>query len=183
MVQRQPERSGDCIRRLTAEHHCWSKEESMAGTWVVAGGFGEIDLAEVFLRVGVALIGPGALGDFFDRRSAYERELASSPQDWRMVREFAEDVAVGDRILLRRRATRTTDDVLALGKVIGPYRHEPIFQEVDVWSWDLQHCRRVRWLQLPTPESLSLPPNRFSRLVNPEILTFVDNLWTRHNGP
>lgn len=149
----------------------------MSNTWVVASGFGEIDLAAIFLRLGVALIGPGDRGDFFDRRQVYESEL--EPQEWRIVREFAEDLAVGDRLVLRKKAGRNVDHLLAVGVVVGPYRHEPIFQEVDVGGWDMQHCRRVRWKKLTTPHEIGMPPNRFSRLTSSQIIAEVDQLFAQ----
>ena len=42
-------------------------------------------------------------------------------------------------------------DIKAIGKVIGTYRHEPIFESVDVSRWNMQHCRRVHWIVPPQP--------------------------------
>lgn len=150
----------------------------MKNTWVVANGFDGMDLSAVFLRVGVALIGPGEHGDYFDNRQRYAEKLR--PAEAPLLRAFCEEAAVGDRILLRNSA----HEILAVGEIAGPYRHEPIFQSVDVKGWDLQHCRRVSWKQLAKPQSHSFAPNRFSRVVDAGTVALAETLWTdpSHGG-
>ena len=116
--------------------------------WQIASGDGTVDLEPVFLKLNIALIGPGHLGDYFDHRPAY---LALT--DGYLVRAFCEDVAVGDTFVLKRMVNpRTAEwDIKAVGAVAGAYRHEPIFKSVDVSRWDMQHCRRVNWTVPPQP--------------------------------
>lgn len=110
--------------------------------WQIASGDGTVDLETIFIKLNVALIGPGDLGDYFDHRAEY---LALA--DGYLVRAFCEEVAVEDTFILKRMVNpRTAEwDIKAVGKVIGAYRHEPIFESVDVSRWQMQHCRRVHW--------------------------------------
>ncbi|MFO0722848.1 MAG: hypothetical protein U1E65_03620 [Myxococcota bacterium] len=146
-------------------------EHGKRNTWVVANGFDEMDLSAVFLRVGVALIGPGEYGDWFDNPSVYAEKLR--PGEVPLLRAFCEDVKVGDRIALRNAAHQ----ILAVGEVSGPYRYEPIFRAVDVKGWDLQHCRRVNWKKLANPVEKSFAPNRFSHVVDPDAVSLIERLW------
>ena len=73
--------------------------------------------------------------------------------DGYLVRAFCEEVAIGDILILKRMVNPHTAewDIKAIGKVIGTYRHEPIFESVDVSRWNMQHCRRVHWIVPPQP--------------------------------
>jgi hypothetical protein len=110
--------------------------------WQIASGDGTVDLEAIFLKLNVALIGPGDLGDYYDHRADY---LALD--DGYLVRAFCEEVAIGDILILKRMVNPHTAewDIKAVGKVIGPYRYEPIFESVDVSEWQMQHCRRIEW--------------------------------------
>ena len=62
--------------------------------WQISGGPASRAYAEVFLRHGVALIGPGDAGPWSPERDDDEFEGA-------FVRRFASEVAAGDVFLLR----------------------------------------------------------------------------------
>ena len=112
--------------------------------WQIACGDGNVDLEEIFLKLNVALVGPGDLGNYFDYKSKY------ATVDKR-VRIFCEEVAIGDIFVLKRIVNPHTQEwqIIAVGEVVSPYRYEPIFNDVDVASWQMQHCRRVIWRIIP----------------------------------
>ena len=99
-----------------------------------------VDLEAIFVNLNTALIGPGHLGDFFDHRDEYLKRDGGY-----LARAFCEEVCIGDTMILKRMVNpRTAEwDIKAVGLVVGAYRHEPIFENVDVSDWRMQHCRRV----------------------------------------
>lgn len=111
--------------------------------WQIASGDGTVDLEQVFIKLNIALIGPGNLGDYFDHRNEY-----LNLSDGYLVRAFCEEIVVGDILILKRMVNPHTSewDIKAVGKVVGQYRYEPIFESVDVSDWEMQHCRRVQWI-------------------------------------
>ena len=137
--------------------------------WQIASGDGNVDLDAVFFKLNVALIGPGSLGDYFDHRTRYA-EL----DDGHYVRSFCEEVSVGDILILKRMVNPHAAewDIKAVGKVVGEYRYEPIFERVDVSGWDMQHCRRVHWIVPPKPIRINGggAPGRIQRCKDDNIL-------------
>ncbi len=115
--------------------------------WQIACGDGKTDLKDLFLKLKVALIGPGNLGDFFDHRADY-----LSLNDGFLVKRFCEEVSIDDVLVLKQVVNPHTHEweILAVGTVISPYRYEPIFTGIDIDKWEMQHCRRVSWI---VPES------------------------------
>ncbi|MCM8710820.1 hypothetical protein M2651_07240 [Clostridium sp. SYSU_GA19001] len=111
--------------------------------WQISAGDGDTNLVDIFIKLNVALIGPGAEGDYFDNKNEYEK----MGRDGDLVKVFAEEVQIGDRFILKhiKNPNTQTWKILAVGEVISPYRFEPIFDKVDSYSWDVQHCRRVKW--------------------------------------
>lgn len=138
--------------------------------WQIANGYDGMDLSEVFLRLGVALLGPGSLGDFYDRQGKYEKECRAA--EYQILHSFCCSVTVGDKIVLRN----SHHEVLAVGTVKSPYRFEPIFDTVDIRGWDMQHCRRVDWVPLDKPTRHSFAPNRFWTIANTETQRMVDEV-------
>jgi len=94
-------------------------------------------VAEFFLHYGVALLWPGDPGRWTPDRYAGDFAL----DDW--TKWFADTMSSGDAILLRTGQTK----IRALGLVAGEYSYDERFD--DVYGYDLQHCRRVRWCRLP----------------------------------
>jgi hypothetical protein len=132
--------------------------------WQVAGGTTNRPYADVFLRYGVALIGPGEGGAWLPNRRA--------PDSIGFLRRFAEEMKLGDLVLLRM----GSDTVVAVGIVAGDYAYLESFD--DVRGWDLCHGRRVRWGLLSEPYGFdravfgSSPP-RVSRVRNAEAMDFA----------
>lgn len=140
--------------------------------WQIASGDGNVDLLEIFLKVKIALIGPGTHGDYFDNITNY-RKLP----DGKIIKWFCEDVKIGDIFILKHVVNPhqpPTWEIKAVGKVLSPYRHEPIFRDCDFSGWDMQHCRRIDW---KTPSTQLIvqgggAPIRFQRIeVNNPLVT------------
>jgi hypothetical protein len=104
--------------------------------WQLAGGPASRPYADVFLRHGVGLIGPGDAGPWKPERGDDEFEGG-------FVRRFASEMQVGDVALLRTGMAT----INAVGIVASDYMYLNQFDDVN--GWDLQHARRIRWCKLP----------------------------------
>ena len=106
--------------------------------WQISGGPSKWPYGEVFLKHGVALVGPGDAGPW--------RRDDPQPGLWPdAVWRFATEVRSGDIMLLRV----GTATITAIGLVAGDYVYLPQFDDVNGWA--LPHARRVRWFGLPAP--------------------------------
>lgn len=118
--------------------------------WQIAAGYQRVsvDLKDIFLKLNVALIGPGELGNFFDKKQKYKDKYSSESRDFIILKAFCEEANIGDIFVLREAVNPREQKwrIIAVGEVISPYRYEPIFDYVDVENWDIQHCRRVKWI-------------------------------------
>jgi hypothetical protein len=135
--------------------------------WQISGGPASRAYAEVFLKHGVALIGPGDTGPW--SRVRYEHDFALQG----FVGRFAEEISVGDVLLLRTGAAT----ISAAGIVASEYMYLDQFDDVN--GWDLQHVRRVRWCRLPQEHTfatqvLGASPTRCSRVWNEEVVDFAE---------
>lgn len=134
--------------------------------WQISGGPPSRSYADVFLKHGVILIAPGDTGPWSRERYAHDWALQG------FVCRFAEEIALGDVVLLRTGAST----IAAVGVVASDYLHLEQFDEVS--GWDLQHARRVRWCRLPQDHAFSssvfgASPTRCSRVLQEEVLDFV----------
>src|SRR5689334_12684642 len=128
---------------------------SYRSVWQVSGGPANRAYAEIFLRYGVALIGPGDAG-------AWRLDRGDEAFEGPFVRRFATELRDGDILLLRVGMSQ----IVAIGLVAGDYGYLNQFDDVN--GWDLQHARRVRWFPLPSPYRFDqavfgASPPRFSR--------------------
>lgn len=135
--------------------------------WQIGGGGAGRSYADLFVRHGVALLGPGDAGPWTADRPDEHFEGG-------FIRCFASDVALGDVFLLRNGCSR----IEAVGLVAGDYEYLSQFDEVN--GWDLQHGRRVRWFRLPPGghelgrTTFGANPRRFSRVWSGEVLDYVN---------
>lgn len=133
--------------------------------WQISGGPATRSFADVFLRHGVALLGPGDAGHW--RADRADEEFEGS-----FVRRFAGEAQVGDVFLLRNGLSR----ISALGVVAGEYLYLPQFDDVN--GWDLQQARRVHWCRLPSEydfggATFGANPPRFARVWSNEVVDYV----------
>ena len=137
-------------------------ESRAPAVWQVSGGPVDRPYSDLFLTHGVALIGPGDGGPWHPERSGGDNN----------VRRFAEDLRLGDLILLRSALAQVT----AVGLVAGDYEFFEPFD--DVQGWDLRHGRRVRWCRLPEAyrferSVFGANPRRFARVQNDNAVAFA----------
>ena len=133
--------------------------------WQISGGPASRSYASVFLKHGVALIGPGDAGPWAQERDDDEFEGG-------FVRRFASEVAVGDTVLLRTGIAT----IAAVGLVASDYLYVNAFDDVN--GWDLQHARRVRWCRLPEDHgfgsgAFGANPPRCSRVWNEAVVDYA----------
>ena len=114
-------------------------DDSSHAVWQISAGPASRAYAEVFLRHGVALVGPGDAGPWNPERDDDEFEGG-------FVRRFASEVKTGDVFLLRKGIAT----IAAVGLVAGDYLYANAFDDVN--GWDLQHVRRVHWCRLPVEQ-------------------------------
>ncbi len=150
--------------------------ETTRTIWQISGGPASRSYADVFLRHGVALIGPGDPGPWSAARYDYDWAIKG------FVESFAAKAKSGDVVLLRTGLTT----IRAVGVVTDQYAYESRFDDVN--GWDLQHCRRIRWCELPGDHDFGTSvfganPSRFCRVQNPLVveysLRFVNSEPTR----
>jgi hypothetical protein len=104
--------------------------------WQISGGPASRAYADIFLKHGVALIGPGDAGPWNPERDDDEFEGG-------FVRRFASEVKAGDVFLLRTGLAT----IAAVGLVAGDYLYVNALDDVN--GWDLQHARRMHWCRFP----------------------------------
>ena len=139
---------------------------AMNTVWQISGGPASRSYADVFLRCGVGLIGPGDSGPWSASRYDYDWAIKG------FVESFAIKAKPGDVVLLR--TARST--IRAVGIVTGEYTHDNRFDDVN--GWDLQHCRRIRWCELPVDHDFGTSvfggnPSRFCRVQNPLVIEYA----------
>lgn len=110
--------------------------------WQIAAGTSDRTYSDEFIRYGVALLGPGDIGNW--------NELSKKPKDTRL-RSFVNDPIEGDIIVLRKGIRK----ISAVGTIASAYQYLQQFD--DVMGWDLQHARRVRWKMLEREHEFSSP--------------------------
>jgi hypothetical protein len=120
----------------------------------------------VLLKHGVALIGPGNTGP-------WRLDRGDEAFDGSTIRRFASEVRVGDPVVMRVGAS----GIAAVGLFAGEYEHLPQFD--DVYGWDLQHARRVRWCELPQDYEFEGTvfggmAARFSAVARTEVIEYVE---------
>ena len=103
----------------------------MAIWQVSAGNYGRY-YHDVFLKYGIALIGPGNPGEWTPEQSDEKYEGS-------YVRRFASEMKYKDVLVLRDGQST----IRAVGKVSCNYEY--LNQFADVNGWYLQHCRQVHW--------------------------------------
>lgn len=144
--------------------------------WQVSAGYGGEsgggrDYHDVFLDYGVMLIGPGEYGEYHQNRARYERE-----KDGGDVKRFAEEVSIGDVVVLKRPSGRRWK-VLAVGEVKSGYVWLEMFDDVE--GWDIQHGRHVEWVKPPEgvgEDIEGLTQGKFRRVHDNKAIHAIDKI-------
>ena len=141
--------------------------------WQVAAGDGSRDYADVFLKFGVILVGPGSPGNYFTNKATYadQNHWAYRP----FIPTIAEVINKGDIVVLKR-PSGSQWEVIAVGEILSDYEFLDAFSDVD--GWDLQHGRRVKW---KTPEKRTvisgLRRGTLFSVNNQNAISEIDNVW------
>ena len=133
--------------------------------WQISGGPATRSYADLFLRYGVALLGPGDAGRWAAERSDEEFEGG-------FIRRFADEAQIGDIFVLRKGLSK----IAAVGIVASEYLYLNQFDDVN--GWDLQHARRLRWCPLPAEYEFKgtvfgANPPRFARAWTDEVADYA----------
>jgi hypothetical protein len=107
--------------------------------WQQAAGDTDRNYAELCLKWGVILNGPGYAGKWPDCEVLLRNDEISSKKISDLKR-FAEKMQDGNLVVLRS----GTASVLGVGQIVGSYEWNDEFGDID--GWNLEHVRRVRWL-------------------------------------
>jgi hypothetical protein len=139
---------------------------SPRAVWQLSAGPASRSYADVLLKHGVALIGPGDAGPWTPERDDNDFEGG-------FVRRFASEILAGDVVLLRTGLST----IAAVGLVAGQYLYVNAFDDVN--GWDLQHARRVHWCRLVEPHAFAgsafgANPPRCSRVRSQEVVDFAE---------
>lgn len=140
--------------------------ENKSTVWQLASGPANRNFADVFLKYGLGLIGPGDAGP-------WRPDRADSEFEGGFVRRFASELHEGDAVLLRTGIS----SICAVGLVSSEYVYLNQFDDVN--GWDLQHARRIRWCKLPQeyafpPGLFGANPSRFSRVWNEQATDYAE---------
>jgi len=133
--------------------------------WQISGGPATRSYADIFVRNGVALLGPGDAGRWTAERPDEEFEGS-------FIRRFAGEAQIGDVLLLRTGLSK----ISAVGAVASEYLYLNQFDDVN--GWDLQQARRVRWCPLPSEYEFGgavfgANPPRFARVWTEEVVDYA----------
>ncbi len=133
--------------------------------WQISAGPASRSYADIFLKFGVGLIGPGDAGPWNQDRDDDEFEGG-------FVRRFASEVKIRDIFLLRTGMSK----IRALGVAASEYLYLNAFDDVN--GWDLQHARRIRWFELPEEYDFEgrvfgANPPRLSKIGIPTVVDYA----------
>lgn len=137
--------------------------------WQLVGTGARRPYAEEMIRHGVMLAGPGDAGRWTSTR--YDDDFALRDT----LRWFAETAEINDAVVLRTGIST----IRAVGLIAGPYDYSDRFDDVN--GLDRQHCRRVRWFELPSEHDFGervfgQRPGAFSQARSRVIRAFVERL-------
>lgn len=146
--------------------------------WQVAAGDGSRDYADVFLKFGVILVGPGSEGPYFSNKATYNNPANDAYRPF--LKPLAEDLSIGDLVVLKRPSGYNWE-IIAVGEVTSDYLHQNVFGDVD--GWDLQHCRQIQWKTPLVPTVISgLRRGTLVAVHNKAALTNINDVWASGNG-
>ena len=145
--------------------------------WQVAAGDGNREYADVFLRFGVILVGPGSEGEYFSNQDAYNLSDRWSYRPF--IKWLAEDADSKDLVVLKR-PSGTRWEIVAVGEITSGYLHRNVFCDVD--GWDLQHCRKVSW-RTPVSKTIisGLRRGTLYRVSKSEVIDKIREVWSTGN--
>ncbi len=146
--------------------------------WQVANGDGSRDTSQVFLTYGIAAIGPGDWGFYYDNYEIYTNN------NDKFVSKLVNEVVPGDLIVLRSGTRRIVATGIVCPTGSSPslldkdppsaYLYHEAFGDLDGMDW--QHIIRVSWRIVNhefKTEICGPRPSRLSKVRNDEVIKFV----------
>ena len=116
--------------------------------WQMAAGDTDRNFADLCLKWGVIVLGPGTQGPMADpEASGRYRHDGISARMVGMLRKFYDDIKAGDVVVLRIGLS----EVHGVGVIIGEYGWHDAFLDVD--GWDVCHFYHVHWIWKKSDES------------------------------
>lgn len=164
-------------RELFCEHRLNPQRMNIDGRiiWQQAAGDGDRNYVDICISWGVILCGPGYNGPYSTETALQLRKMYSARKVG-IIRTFKEDVKDGHLVVLRM----GTNEVHAVGEVVGEYQWSSWFGDVD--GWDAEHVRRVRWLWVGEDGPMRFPThtlkwgNSTQELTSPEVKEWLRTL-------
>lgn len=114
-------------------------------TWQIGTGDGTRSYFDIFLRYGVALVGPGDPG----MEGSPEAKLFYAANPYRNNWGEKLKKVKKDEWLIARKGKQT---ILAIGRVTEEYDYSNLFSDVE--GWDLQHFVKVKWYKPDTKNEI-----------------------------
>jgi|WetSurMetagenome_2_1015567.scaffolds.fasta_scaffold98047_1 hypothetical protein len=112
-----------------------------SNTWQIGTGDGTRSYHDIFLKFGVALVGPGDPGKDGDAATDLFYTVNPGVHNWGKALKL---VQKGQWIIARKGTTA----IVGLGQVEREYDYSWLFADVE--GWDLQHYVSVRWYRPET---------------------------------
>lgn len=113
--------------------------------WQIGTGDETRSYFDIFIKYGVALVGPGDPGREGDPKTRLFYTVNPDIRNWGAV---LKKVKEGEWIIARK----GKKSILAVGKVIEEINHGEFFSDVE--GWDLQHYIKVKWYLPNTPNNI-----------------------------
>lgn len=133
--------------------------------WQIGAGDGARDYSDVFLRFGIILVGDGSTGEY-----------KPGHPEMQYLMPFAENLKIGDRVVLRRGYGVGTWEIVAVGQVTSEYLFRDLFEDVE--GWDLRHSRNMLW-KTPRTNKITAGFSRgmFQRVNSLAALSDAEEIW------
>ncbi len=140
--------------------------------WQIANGDDSRDYSSIFLRYGVAFIGPGNIGPIDVAKNIPRYEEIGR---WKDVKPILE-LKAGDRIILKNGRR----EMLAAGEVVkhegSIYNYSHLFGDID--GWNLQHFVKVRWKKIACRyEKMVFSISTLQGMNSPKVRADIEALW------
>lgn len=154
------------------------KAGGVTQVWQIAAGDGARNYADLFLKHGLACVGPGDPGPYDEKPENYrEGQTGHRP----FMRPFCTELVRDDLLLLKRGAAGGLWAVEAIGRVDGPYTYEPRLEDVE--GWDLQHSVPVRWRVPDEPRLIAgLTRGTLKRVQKDTVQQIAIEMWDELEG-
>ena len=107
-----------------------------SNTWQIGTGDDTRMYYDIFLRFGVALVGPGDPGIEGEEKTLKYYDQNPHRSNWGKI---LKQVKTGDWVIARKGKSW----ILGIGRVIDTYNYSQLFSDVE--GWDLQHFVKVKW--------------------------------------